>query len=262
MVRIKVWLIIISIGLICLDKFSDINKFRDFAAVNIQKQTALLRFRVTNYPKLILLQHSEQKQLENENRQLKKQVEEYAIQLRQQTNREHDLEEFKDLKAAHVQYDDFKTNIAQAVIDVNYLVNNKLLIDKGSDDGIDVGQAVVNKLGVIGQIGVVNLKNSQTILITNQDYKIYLQNSITKSKMLAQGIGSNKLLVKYIDKNEKIAIGDILVTTGLDDVYPANLPVAKVIKVFYENTGFNSALCVPVVDFNKLQYVLVLKNAS
>jgi len=136
------------------------------------------------------------------------------------------------------------------------------LIDKGSDDGIDVGQAVVNKLGVIGQIGVVNLKNSQTILITNQDYKIYLQNSITKSKMLAQGIGSNKLLVKYIDKNEKIAIGDILVTTGLDDVYPANLPVAKVIKVFYENTGFNSALCVPVVDFNKLQYVLVLKNAS
>jgi|GEM_PF-6514969 len=71
MVRIKVWLIIISIGLICLDKFSDINKFRDFAAVNIQKQTALLRFRVTNYPKLILLQHSEQTQLENENRQLK-----------------------------------------------------------------------------------------------------------------------------------------------------------------------------------------------
>jgi rod shape-determining protein MreC len=262
MVRIKIWLIIISIGLIFLDKFSDINKYRDLAAINIQKQTALLRFRITNYPKLILLQHNTQKQLELENRQLKKQVEEYAIKLQQQTNQTHDLEEFKDLKAAHVQYDDFKTNIAQAVIDVNYLVNSKLLIDKGSDDGVEVGQAVVNKLGVIGQIGVVSGKTAQTILITNPDYKIYLQDSISKSKMLAQGIGSNKLLVKYIDKNEKIEVGDILVTTGLDDVYPANLPVAKVTKVFYENTGFNSALCVPVVDFNKLQYVLVLKNAN
>lgn len=262
MIRIKVWLIIISICLISLDKFSDINKFRDLAAVTIQKQTALLQFRITNYPKLILLQHSTQKQLEIENRQLKKQVEQYSIQLQQQVNQKHDIEELKDLKAAHVQYDDFKTNIAQAVIDVNYLVNNKLLIDKGSNDGVEVGQAVVNKLGVIGQIGLVNAKTAQTILITNQDYKIYLQDSISKSKMLAVGIGGNKLLVKYIDKNEKIGVGDILVTTGLDDIYPANLPVARVVKVFYENTGFNSALCVPVVDFNKLQYILVLKNAN
>jgi rod shape-determining protein MreC len=231
-------------------------------AINIQKQMSLMQFRITNYPKLILLQHSRQKQLETENRQLKKQVEQYSVQLQQKENLQHDIEAFKDLKAAHVQYDNFKTNVAQAVIDVNYLVNNKLLVNKGSNDGVEPGQAVVNKFGVIGQIGVVNGKNSQAILITNQDYKIYLQNSITKSKMLAQGVGNNKLMVKYIDKNEKIAVGDVLVTTGLDDVYPANLPVVKVIKVFYENTGFNSALCEPVVDFNKLQYVLVLKNAG
>ncbi|MCE3268724.1 MAG: hypothetical protein K0R49_976 [Burkholderiales bacterium] len=262
MIRIKIWLIIISIGLICLDKFSNINKLRDMTAINIQKQMSLMQFRITNYPKLILLQHSRQKQLETENRQLKKQVEQYSVQLQQKENLQHDIEAFKDLKAAHVQYDNFKTNVAQAVIDVNYLVNNKLLVNKGSNDGVEPGQAVVNKFGVIGQIGVVNGKNSQAILITNQDYKIYLQNSITKSKMLAQGVGNNKLMVKYIDKNEKIAVGDVLVTTGLDDVYPANLPVVKVIKVFYENTGFNSALCEPVVDFNKLQYVLVLKNAG
>ncbi|MFN7094621.1 MAG: rod shape-determining protein MreC [Burkholderiales bacterium] len=45
-------------------------------------------------------------------------------------------------------------------------------------------------------------------------------------------------------------------------MYPANIPVARVIKVFYENNGFNSALCEPVINFNKLQYVLVLKNAN
>jgi rod shape-determining protein MreC len=262
MARVKIWLLIISLILILLDKFSFISKFRDATAINIQKQMELLQFRITNYPKLVLLQHSKQKQLELENRQLKKQVEQFSIQIQQQSNQQQDIIEFKDLKAAHVQYDNFTTNIAQAIIDVNYMVNNKLLINKGQDDAIDIGLAVVNKFGVIGQVGVLNKTNSQVILISNQDYKIYLQNSVTKSKMLAQGIGNNKLVVKYIDKNEKIAIGDVLVTTGLDDIYPANLPVAKVIKVFYENNGFNSALCVPVVDFNKLQYVLVLKNAN
>lgn len=262
MIRIKIWLILISIILIFLDKFSFISKFKDSVAINIQKQMVLLRFRLSSYPKLVLLQHTTQKQLEVENRQLKKQVEQYSVQLQQQTNQGYALTEFKDLKAAHVQYDNFKIDVAQAIIDVNYLVGNKLLITKGWADGIGVGQAVVNKSGVIGQIGLANQKNSQVILITNQDYKIYLQNSLTKSKMLAQGIGDNRLSVKYINKNEKIAVGDILVTTGLDDIYPANLPVAKIIKVFYENTGFNSALCEPVVDFNKLQYVLVLKNAN
>ena len=57
-------------------------------------------------------------------------------------------------------------------------------------------------------------------------------------------------------------MGDILETTGLDDVYPAQIPVARVIRVFYENNGFNSAVCVPVVDFRQLQYVSVLKSDS
>jgi rod shape-determining protein MreC len=80
--------------------------------------------------------------------------------------------------------------------------------------------------------------------------------------MLAQGIGNGNIMVRYIDKQDKIKEGDILETTGLDDIYPAHIPVAKIIKVFYENNGFNSALCVPIVDFHKLQYILVLKNGN
>ena len=80
--------------------------------------------------------------------------------------------------------------------------------------------------------------------------------------MLAQGTGNNNLIVKYISKSTNIKAGDVLVTTGLDDIYPANIPVAKVIRVFYENNGFNSAICQPVVDYNNLQYIVVLKNAN
>ena len=121
---------------------------------------------------------------------------------------------------------------------------------------------VANKDGIIGQISTVDSKNSQVNLITNPKFKIYLQVMPSKSKMLAQGMGNNQLIVKYISKSDKIKVGDTLVTTGLDSLYPANIPVARIIKIFYENNGFNSAICVPVVDFNKLQYVLVFRNAT
>jgi rod shape-determining protein MreC len=262
MTRFKLWLILFSIALIVLDKFSFISRVRDYSAIYIQNQVSLLIYRLKSYPKLVLLQKSEQQQLQKENIQLKKQVEQYAILLKQQNNQGIDAKELEALKAQPGLYDNFHVTVARAIIDVNYLVNNKLLIDKGSNTNITDGNAVVNKDGVVGQIGITNSENSQIILVTNPDYKIYLQSSISKTKMLAQGIGNNNLLVKYISKNEKITSGDILVTTGLDDIYPANIPVARVIKVFYENNGFNSALCEPVINFNKLQYVLVLKNAN
>ncbi len=129
-------------------------------------------------------------------------------------------------------------------------------------DSINVGNTIVNRDGIVGQINIVNEHNAQIILLTNPDYKIYLQTSVSKSKMLAQGIGGNHLMVRYINKNEKVSAGDILTTTGLDDLYPANIPVARIVKVLSDNNGFNSAICEPVVNFNKLQYILVLKNAN
>ena len=143
-----------------------------------------------------------------------------------------------------------------------YLINNKLLIDIGLNKQLKTGLAVINKDGLVGQISIVNRNNAQVILTTNPEFKIYVQTQTSKVKMLATGIGNNRIMVKYIKKSDQLHEGDILVTTGLDDIYPANIPVAKIIKIFYENNGFNSALCEPIVNFNILKYILVMKNAN
>jgi rod shape-determining protein MreC len=262
MIRIKLWLIIFSVFLILLDKFSFISGARDSVAIYIQKHTELIIYKIKNYPKFVLLQVDEQHELEKENNQLKKQIEQYAILLKQQNNLEVNTHELEALRQQSNLYDGFKIAIARAIIDLNYLIHNKLLIDKGANADITTGNAVVNKDGIVGQIGIVNNQNAQVTLITNPDFKIYVQTQSSKAKMLAQGIGNNKIMVKYIKKTESIKEGDILVTTGLDDTYPANIPVAKIDKIFYENNGFNSALCEPIVDFNILKYVLVMKNAD
>ncbi|MDQ5921420.1 MAG: rod shape-determining protein MreC [Pseudomonadota bacterium] len=262
MLRIKFWLLLFSIILILLDKFSFISTMRDFLAVYAHRQIATIKYRVTSYPKWVFLQKSAQQQLETENSQLRRQIEQDAILIKQQNNRGYDMLEVESLRSHPGLYDDFKVTMARGIIDVNYLINNKLLIDQGAKSGIAVGDTVVNKEGVIGQLGIVNPDNAQIMLITNPEYKVYVQNSVSKSKMLIQGAGNNKLTVKYMNKSDKTKVGDVLVTTGLDDLYPANIPVAKVTKVFYENNGFNTALCEPAVNFNRLQYVLVLKNAT
>ena len=262
MLRIKFWLLIASVILIVLDKFSFISKVRDSFAIYVHKQIVVAEYRITSYPKWVFLQKNTQRQLETENTKLRQQVERDAILIKQKNNLGNDAKEVESLQSEPGLYNDFQVVMARGIIDVNYLINNKLLVDKGSASQISIGNTVVNKDGVIGQIGVVDANSAQIILITNPDYKIYVQSNITKSKMLAQGAGNNTLIVKYINKSDKINVGDILSTTGLDDLYPANIPVARVSKVFYENNGFNSALCEPVVNFNKLQYVLVLKNAT
>jgi rod shape-determining protein MreC len=262
MLRLRVWLLIAAMALILLDKFSFISKFRDVVAIYVHKQVVMLEYKIISYPKLVFLQKNTQKKLETENLQLRQQVEKDALLLKQQNNQSTDAKEMENLNSDSDLYNNFKITMARGIIDVNYLVNSKLLIDRGSSKGVNLGSTVVNKDGVIGQISSVNPNNAQVVLITNPDYKIYLQNQVTKSKMLASGIGNNNMQVKYINKADKISVGDILVTTGLDDLYPANIPVARVSKVFYENNGFNSAICEPVVNFNKLQYLLVLKNAQ
>ena len=256
--RFKIWLILLSIGLLALDKYSLISNLRDSVIIFVQKQASILSYRIKSYPGLFMLQKSQQQKLSQQNVQLKKQVEEYSLLLKQSKNQTQDLKATNELNPNGV-YDDFKLSVAKAILDVNFFVNNQLLIDQGADKNLKVGLAIVNREGVIGQISNVNQHNSQVTLITNADFKIYVQQSVTKSKMLAQGGGNNLIQVRYIAKNDKIKAGDILETTGLDDVYPGGIPVAKVVKVFYENNGFNSAICAPVVDFHQLQYVLVLK---
>lgn len=253
----RFWLIFLGIGLISLDKFSFVGFARDYVTIFIEKQVSLSIYRVRNYPLLLILNTQQQRELAKENADLQKKVEQYSVMLQQSQNQNIEIKNASMLKD-DVVYNNFQQTIAKAILDVNFFANNQVLIDIGSNKNINLGDAVVNKDGVIGQINSVNKASAQLMFVTNPDFKIYLQSKTTKAKMLAQGGGHNSIIVNYIDKSDNLQVGDILETTGLDDTYPMGIPVAKVTKIFYENNGFNNAVCVPVVNYNAMQYVLVL----
>ena len=257
----RIWLILLGISLIFLDKYTFISAIRDNVTAYVENHVSLVLYRVKSYTPLLILNVNQQQDLARQNTVLKKQVEEYSVLLQQSKNNIQDTENIQDINAS-VLHDNYTQIIAKSILDVNYFVNDRLLIEFNKSNNIKVGNAVVNKDGVVGQVAAINNKTAQVSLITNPDTKIYLQNKTNKTKVLAQGSGNNKVIVKYIDKKDGLQVGDILETTGLDDTYPANIPVVQVQKIFTENSGFDSAICTPIVDFSQLQYVSVLINDS
>jgi rod shape-determining protein MreC len=263
MLRVKLLLMAICVLTIMLDKFSFIGYVRDYFTVYVQKHVQVTLYRLKTYPYLFLLDTKKQRQLEQENVALRQRVERDSLLLQQQNNRGVDVSMLKALNNVSLLYNDtFDVIAARAVINTAYLTDDYLLIDKGSAARVRLGAAVINQTGVIGQVCDVNAANAKIMLITNPDFHIYLQTTNNHSKMLAQGIGNGHILARYINKSADLKIGDVLVTTGLDNTYPANIAVARISKIFYEDNGFDSALCDPVVDYNKLQYVMVLGNES
>lgn len=258
----KIWLILLGVSLIFLDKYTFISSVRDNITMFVENKVSLTKYRIKSYPSLLVLNIDQQHSLAKQNVELKKQVEQYSLKLQQIENNSQDLKNIHEIQSASSLQDNYHQIVAKSILDINYFVNNKLLVEFDKNQTVKIGDAVVNKDGVIGQVLSVNANNAQVSLVTNPNVKMYLQSAKNKSKMLAQGAGNNTVVVKYIDKNDDVQVGDILETTGLDDTYPGNIPVVKVQKVFTENSGFNSAICVPVVDFSQLQYVLVLENAN
>lgn len=258
MLRIKYLLIFFGILLIIIDRFSFINSLRDSVNIFLQKELSLFVYRIQYYSQAIFLQYSEKNILQRQIIELQQKLEQCEINNLQNMRNATDAKEALEIRHI-IKQKALQVVLSRVIVDKNYLINGKILINKGKNDKISIGNAVINKDGLVGRIIQVNDSSAQVQLITSADYKIYLQNTSNKTKLLAQGEGGNSNMMKidYIAKSDHIQVGDILTTTGLDDVYPADIPVAKISSILSYNS-INSALCKPLIDFNQLNIVSVI----
>ena len=138
----KLWLILLGIGLIALDKFSFISTVRDTVVVFVERHVSLLFYRVKSYPQLLILNTTQQQELARQNVELKKQVEQYSVLLQQTKNQAQDLKNVQGLNADGM-YNDFEQIVAKAVLDVNFFMNNQLLLDVGKNKNIKFPPKVI-----------------------------------------------------------------------------------------------------------------------
>ncbi len=134
-------------------------------------------------------------------------------------------------------------------------------INKGSDDGVAIGHAIIDDFGVMGQVIHVNPRSATTILISDAEHAIPVQFIRSGTRSVAFGRGTtDSLELRYLPATADIMIGDELVTSGLGGRFPPDYPVAQVIQIREDQVrGFVSALAAPKARLDSSRQVLVIQ---
>ena len=134
-----------------------------------------------------------------------------------------------------------------------------VVVNRGNQHNIKAGQAVVDSKGIIGQVTRVYPFTSEVTLITDKDLSIPIQIERNQLRAIAFGEGNNTLDIPYLPTNVDIKIGDKLVTSGIDGVYPAGLAVATVTQILQNpESPFAKIVCTPAAEVtNHLQLLLL-----
>ena len=108
-------------------------------------------------------------------------------------------------------------------------VRHRVLVDRGTRDGVTRGQAAVDSSGVFGQVANAGTFASELILISDSTHALPVQIERNGLRTIAVGTGSTRRLsLPFLPRNADVAVGDVLVSSGLGGVYPPGLPVGRI----------------------------------
>jgi rod shape-determining protein MreC len=153
---------------------------------------------------------------------------------------------------------------AEVLYDAADPYTRKVIIDKGVAQGVQEGSPVIDESGVLGQVTRVHHLISEVTLITDRDQAIPVLNTRTGARSVAYGdpTGRSGLELRFMANNADVQAGDILTTSGVDGVYPAGLPVARVDNVERRTDAFARIACTPQGLVEGARHVMVLKPLS
>lgn len=152
---------------------------------------------------------------------------------------------------------------AQVLYDAADPFTRKVMIDKGQVQGLDLGAPVLDEFGVLGQVTRLHPLTSEVTLLIDRDHAIPVLNTRTGARSVAYGDPASfggTLELRFMATNADVQPGDVLTTSGVDGVYPAGLPVAKIDKIERRaDTAFAKIHCTPFGKVNGASYVMILK---
>ena len=159
-----------------------------------------------------------------------------------------------------------RSDISAQLVEITYserdVFKRRVLVNKGENANIRMGQVVMDEAGIVGQVTRVYPWLSEIALITEKDHAVPIQVLRNGLRAIVFGSGdSGQLSLRYMPVGADVQVEDILVTSGIDGVYPPGIPVAKVIKVERDPAyPFATVTCVPVAGVDNHRHLLVLST--
>ena len=156
-----------------------------------------------------------------------------------------------------------RAQAAQVLYEASDPYSRKVIIDRGTTQGIVPGSAVINDAGVLGQVTRVFPLSAEVTLLTDKDAAIPVLNTRSQARSVAFGsaaVPGGGMEMRFMAGNADVRVGDVLTTSGVDGVYPPGLPVARVTAVDRKlDSGFARIVLAPAASADGVRHVMVLE---
>ena len=194
-----------------------------------------------------------------ENRMLRDQALEHGTELQRLRSLEVENVHLRDLLGAAVSLQP-ATRLAEILHMGRDPFTHKVVVNLGARQNIVAGQAVVDAKGIIGQVTRVYPFSSEVTLITDKGLSIPVQVERSGLRAIVFGQGQGNLIdLPYLPPNVDVREGDMLVTSGIDGVYPPGLAVARVTMIDRDpDSPFAHIVCTPIAGIENHKQVLLL----
>jgi rod shape-determining protein MreC len=176
--------------------------------------------------------------------------------------------QLKELKLSNIRLRellDFQKTIMKRVISAEVIGKDPspwfktVIINKGKEDRVGKGMAVVVPDGIVGQVIDASSHYSKVLLIIAQNSSADALVQRTRARGIIQGETAGRCTFKYVLRKHDVQVGDRVISSGLDEVFPKGLAIGQISSVTKPDAGiFQEVTVTPYVDFEKLEEVLVV----
>ncbi|HUP63888.1 MAG TPA: rod shape-determining protein MreC [Thermoanaerobaculia bacterium] len=132
------------------------------------------------------------------------------------------------------------------------------ILDRGSDHGVEINDVVVHPSGLVGRVILTTKDLSKIQLVIDRGASV--GSLVERSRRQGVVIGSDRglLSMEYVPNMSDVVVGDLILTAGIDGVFPKGVPIGKVVQTEEGADLFKNVMVQPSVDFRSVEEVLIL----
>ncbi|NMH59948.1 rod shape-determining protein MreC [Alteromonas ponticola] len=249
----------LSVMLIVVD-----HKFDGFSSTRVYLNSLISPIQyIANLPSVML---SESAQRLTSHQQLLSENERLTNRLLMMSER---LQRFEILQTENVQLrklldapvkPEMRKMVAELMAVDNNPFSQQIVINKGAIDGVFPLQSVLDDRGIVGQVMEVGTTNSRVLLISDVTHAIPVRSVRNNIRFIASGSGSlDELILEHVPHSVDVKEDDLLLSSGLGQVFPEGYPVARVSSVVRdESLPFATVMAEPLARLDRLKYLLLI----
>jgi rod shape-determining protein MreC len=199
--------------------------------------------------------------VEKENAELKRQLDAVQVELQERralADRASGLQKLLDLRDRSK----LKTTAAEIIASSASPDFRTMTIDKGTSSGLRTDMAVIAPDGVVGRVVTPSGHAAKVQLLVDRNAAAGALVERSRAQGVVKGIGESRLQLEFVSEAADVAVGDLVVTSGIEGIFPKGFTIGRVDTVEKAGTAYKRITVMPAVDFSALEEVLVVLTPS